>query len=1333
MYDLRTRPGAFRAAASPAVRPPDWVAVDVRTPGVEPGFGPAEDARLASSPEWARLAVEALLDYTYDWDLRTGTLVRSAGFARVTGHVGLPATPEAWQPLLHPDDLARLLPDAARVMADPTCRDHTSEYRLRHADGHWLWLRERMIIVRGPDGRAERIVGGATDITARVAAESARALADATLMQTVAATGSVVWELDLVTGRRTASATLRAICGVEDLEEIAAADLLHPDHWPRHCAVIEAALDAPASAGARVPWRSRYRIRRPDDGRLVWIDEHGLVERELPDPPDDTSSAPSRWARRLLGVATDVTDRQVTTMALETSERRLRRLLEHVGSAILELDAHGCVVYANPAAERLVGTPVTALLGRRFDDAAWAVTAPDGTPIAPDALPGARALRGEVVTGARHTVRRAGDDARRVVAVNAVPVADPEDGTRIIGVLCSIEDVTEEWTAHEAERRARRRSEVLQGLTAALGRARSVEDVARIALDDTAQALGYAYGTFCLLDAAGEWFTTVRKLGGEWAAGAPWPDFRNTPGTPAHEAVTAHVPVILLDRSAYRGRYPALDTYDTATGQYGHLVYPLLVSDETHAVQALGFLSFDLDAPRAVDAEEVRFHEALAAASAQAVMRVQLAEAERAARAAAERDAARLAELARLSEALAPLRSVAEVSRTVLAHAVSAAGAEGGGVMRLSADGLLLDLVELVGYDETIRGAFAAAPVDAPVPARDALRTGEPIYLESLAAYTAAGYLTPPPHAGGNPGGAWAALPLAVADDQGVTRPLGVLVLTFAAPEAIAPEARGFLESLARHCAQAIDRAALAEAEQAAHARIAAAGRFLGRVTDVAPDILYVHDIVARRNVWLNQAMFTVLGFDRTEVAARGADLMRSLLHPDEAAMVDAHYARLATLADGEVATLTYRMRHADGSWRWLESREMVFVRDEAGRPRQVVGAATDLTERRASAAARAEAEAAFDESEQRFRLMQEASPDGVLLLEAVRDAAGRIVDFAYRYANPVAQRFQAPGGTLTMGERLSERQPSFRGSPLFASYVGVVEGGQPFVDEVRYAGEWIDGTFRIMAVRTGDDELAITFSDVSAQVDALESARAANRAKAEFLATMSHELRTPLNAIQGHVQLLTLGIHGPITEAQRATLDRVDRAQRHLLGIINDVLNYARLEAGRVEYAITDIDLLPVVEETIALLEPQAAARSMCVSVDVQPPETAVVVRADREKLAQVLLNLLGNAIKFSGPGTDESPCPITVRITPGGEDAAWHVLEVVDCGVGIPAARVDAVFEPFVQVRADLARPAEGTGLGLAISRDLVRGMGGELGVESVEGEGSTFRLMLPIAVGA
>jgi signal transduction histidine kinase len=238
------------------------------------------------------------------------------------------------------------------------------------------------------------------------------------------------------------------------------------------------------------------------------------------------------------------------------------------------------------------------------------------------------------------------------------------------------------------------------------------------------------------------------------------------------------------------------------------------------------------------------------------------------------------------------------------------------------------------------------------------------------------------------------------------------------------------------------------------------------------------------------------------------------------------------------------------------------------------------------------------------------------------------------------------------------------------------------------------------------------------AERKARDEAQNANKAKSEFLAAMSHELRTPLNAIGGYTDLLVGEIRGPITEIQRGDLERIKRNQHHLLSLINDILNFAKLEAGRVQFDPEDISINETLGELEALVAPQLEQKQLHYMYDCS--DASYTAYTDPERLQQILLNLLSNAVKFTPPGGK-----VSVTCAPKG---ARMLVQVTDTGVGIPPDKLDHIFEPFVQLARGQTSGVMGTGLGLAISRDLARAMGAELSVESKLDEGSTFTLSLP-----
>jgi signal transduction histidine kinase len=237
-----------------------------------------------------------------------------------------------------------------------------------------------------------------------------------------------------------------------------------------------------------------------------------------------------------------------------------------------------------------------------------------------------------------------------------------------------------------------------------------------------------------------------------------------------------------------------------------------------------------------------------------------------------------------------------------------------------------------------------------------------------------------------------------------------------------------------------------------------------------------------------------------------------------------------------------------------------------------------------------------------------------------------------------------------------------------------------------------------------------------------LAHARAAeaNLAKAEFLAVMSHELRTPLNAISGYVDLMSLGVDGALSEKQRTSLTRIQLNQQHLLSLIDDVLSFAKIEAGKLRVDVQTVLVHDVIETLEAHVEPELQKKELTFSCD--PCDTALSVRADPEKLRQILLNFVANAIKFTAPGGH-----IRVGTKQLGESVT---IWVSDTGIGIPSDQVVRVFEPFFQVEQGPTRRYPGIGLGLAIARDLARAMDGEVLLESTLGEGSTASLRLPAA---
>ena len=415
-----------------------------------------------------------------------------------------------------------------------------------------------------------------------------------------------------------------------------------------------------------------------------------------------------------------------------------------------------------------------------------------------------------------------------------------------------------------------------------------------------------------------------------------------------------------------------------------------------------------------------------------------------------------------------------------------------------------------------------------------------------------------------------------------------------------------------------------------------------------------------------------------------------------------------------------WRLRK-DGTRFWANV-VITALRDEAGTLVGFAKVTRDLTERRA-------AEESLRESEERFRLLVHSVRDyGIFML----DPTGHIASW-----NEGAERINGYTATEIIGRHFSTFYPAediAAGKPPWELEVAQREG--KYEEEgwrIRKDGSrfWANVVITTLRNPAGD---VVGFAKVTrdlterraSQERAIADARriaeveVANRAKTEFLAAMSHELRTPLNAIGGYAELLEIGIGGDINDQQREYLGRIRGSQQHLLGIISDLLNYSRIEAGQVAYDIAPVALHGMVDTVLPLLGPQASAKDLALVHG--PCGDDLMACADRTKAEQIVLNLLSNAVKFTPAGGR-----VTVTCAPS-TDGHGAMIVVEDTGPGVPEDKLEAIFEPFVQLGRSLTSMHEGTGLGLAISRDLARAMGGDITVRSVPGEGSTFTLTLP-----
>jgi signal transduction histidine kinase len=386
------------------------------------------------------------------------------------------------------------------------------------------------------------------------------------------------------------------------------------------------------------------------------------------------------------------------------------------------------------------------------------------------------------------------------------------------------------------------------------------------------------------------------------------------------------------------------------------------------------------------------------------------------------------------------------------------------------------------------------------------------------------------------------------------------------------------------------------------------------------------------------------------------------------------------------------------------------------------------MTEQTTSAQHPPEAARSADESPwNQLRAIIESLADGIVIV----DRRGVI-----RFANPAAGHLFMRSPEALVGTPL--------GTPLTAGETTEMEivrrgGGDVVYAELRVvAADWEGETVQLVSLRDITDRkyAAERSRQLAHERDARLEAEASSRAKSDFLAIMSHELRTPLNAILGYSELIELGISGDVSDKMRDQIGRIRWSAKHLLGLVNDLLDLAKVEAGRLSIANEPSSVADTAASAITLIQPQAEARNLTLVV-VPGAELLPRYIGDSERVRQILVNLLSNAVKCTDAGgriTVEAAVTTTpdphARLQPR---AAYMRLTVTDTGEGIPLDKQRAIFEPFVQAESGHTRPREGSGLGLTIGQRLARAMGGDLTVESTVGKGSSFTLWLPADVGS
>jgi PAS domain S-box-containing protein len=499
----------------------------------------------------------------------------------------------------------------------------------------------------------------------------------------------------------------------------------------------------------------------------------------------------------------------------------------------------------------------------------------------------------------------------------------------------------------------------------------------------------------------------------------------------------------------------------------------------------------------------------------------------------------------------------------------------------------------------------------------------------------------------------------------------------------------------------------------------------------VERSLVGIYVIQDGRFVYANPRMAEILGCPEAEITSR--PLMEFIAEADRPVVREYVRRRLA----GEVESVRYQLG--------MVRRGGEIIRVEAhggwaeynGRP-AILGTLLDITEQH-------KAETALRESERRHRTTLDKILEGCQLID---------FNWRYLYLNDAAALHNRRPNAELLGRTMPECWPGIGQTLPFRLIERCLKERTPASEEVEFvfadgSKGWFD--MRVQPVEEGalvlsveiterkqaemtlrvlnqtlEQEVVLRTEELRA---ALVRAEAADRLKSAFLATMSHELRTPLNSIIGFTGIVFQGLAGPLTPEQGKQLGMVRASARHLLDLINDVLDISKIEAGQLEVRAAPFDLGTSLERAVSLVRPLAEKKGLTLKLESSGDITGM--SGDHRRVEQVLINLLNNAIKF----TDQGGVTLTADILP-----AWQAapdtqprpaarLRITDTGIGIKAEDLAALFRPFHQVDTGLARQHEGTGLGLAICRRLATLMGGDISVTSEWGKGSVFTLTLPL----
>jgi PAS domain S-box-containing protein len=497
--------------------------------------------------------------------------------------------------------------------------------------------------------------------------------------------------------------------------------------------------------------------------------------------------------------------------------------------------------------------------------------------------------------------------------------------------------------------------------------------------------------------------------------------------------------------------------------------------------------------------------------------------------------------------------------------------------------------------------------------------------------------------------------------------------------------------------------------------------QFIESIADSSPNILYLYDVDQNRSIYNSRSLTTILGYTSLELSIMG-DNFPMLFHPDDQETVIKHLEETALMNDREISYVEYRIQHKNKEWLWFSSHATVFKRDLSGKTQQILGVAQNISDRKQA-----------EDNLKRQLAAVEASIDGISILK----------NEEYIYVNNAHLKlfgYSSPEELLTKNWRvlyssdvlkwfekdifpLLKQQKFWRGETI-----GLRKDGTTFNQEVSFTvtedGDYIcisqDISERQAALQERQQaEIQLRQTNEQLAIANAQLARA-SRLKDEFLANMSHELRTPLNSILGMSEVLQEQTFGELNEQQNQALRLIYRNGKHLLELINDILDLSKIEAGKLDLECSPVSVNELCQHSLSFVKQQAHQKNIRLSYQIEDVTEALNV--DERRIRQVLINLLNNAVKFTSEGGR-----VRLEVT-GDLDEKRVRFSVIDNGIGIALEDQARLFQVFVQIDSRLSRRYEGTGLGLVLVKKLVEMHGGTVTLDSQPGKGSCFTVALP-----